>query len=61
MGIDRHELEHRNWRPSALKINNELDRELVEQLETSIVPDDSERASLVHDLKKVRRETADQH
>ena len=61
MGIDRHELEHRNWRPSASKINNELDRELVEQLETSIVPDDSERASLVHDLKKVRRETADQH
>jgi hypothetical protein len=43
MGIDRHELEHRNWRPSASKINNEIDRELAEQLDTSIVPDDNER------------------
>jgi hypothetical protein len=43
MGIDRHELEHRNWRPSASKINNQIDRALVEEIDTSIVPADNER------------------
>jgi len=42
MSIDRHELEHRNWRSSASNIKNVLDRELAEQLKTSIVPDDNE-------------------
>lgn len=44
MGIDRHELEHRNWRsskapkPSSAK---EIANEIAEQLDTSIVPSDN--------------------
>lgn len=60
MGIDRHELEHRNWRPSASKDKIELDRELDEQLETSIVPDHSERSSPARNAKPTKTEKMDQ-
>lgn len=52
MGIDRHELEHRNWRPSASKLKTELDRELAEQLDASIVPNDSERIPPILNFKQ---------
>jgi len=57
MGIDRHELEHRNWRPSASKFKTELDHELVEQLDTSIVPDagDHSAPSLNHKREKIEQ------
>jgi len=52
MGIDRHELEHRNWRRSASKLKTELDRELAEQLDTSVVSNDEPaRASKNEDEK----------
>ncbi|HEY0219379.1 MAG TPA: hypothetical protein VGC26_06395 [Afipia sp.] len=40
MGIDRHELEHRNWRRSATK-SLERDGDIV-QRDVPIVPDDVE-------------------
>lgn len=40
MGIDRHELEHRNWRwPGTKTLERESD---IVQREVSIVPDDIE-------------------
>ena len=39
MGIDRHELEHRNWRPAAA-VPRDATRDIAEQLDTSIVPGD---------------------
>jgi hypothetical protein len=56
MGIDQHELEHRNWRPPASKINNEIDRELAEQLDNSIVPNDVESSRPTINAKRVKRE-----
>jgi hypothetical protein len=41
MGIDRHELEHRNWRSSSTAPHKEIPREIAEQLDTSIVPEDN--------------------
>jgi hypothetical protein len=60
MGIDRHELEHRNWRPLASKINHEFDRELAEQLDTSIVPDDNESTPPALNPKQSKRVKIDQ-
>ncbi len=39
MGIDRHELEHRNWRSSAAKT---LPRDADTSFDVTIVPDDVE-------------------
>lgn len=55
MGIDRHELEHRNWRPAASKTNNELDRKLAEELDSSIVPDEGERSQPRLNPQKAKR------
>ncbi len=42
MGIDRHELEHRNWRgPAAKSLERESD---IVQRNVSIVPDETEAA-----------------
>jgi hypothetical protein len=46
MGIDKHELEHRNWRSSSTVVKKEIEREIAEQLDTSIVPSDNKDALL---------------
>ncbi len=64
MGIDRHELEHRNWRSSSTPTNKEIEREIAEQLDTSIVPGDNladADAIVVSSPKsRVKREKTDQ-
>lgn len=41
MGIDRHELEHRNWRSSATAKTSDNSGEVAQESGLSIVPDDS--------------------
>ena len=64
MGIDRHELEHRNWRSSSAPTNNtinEIAREIATQLDTSIVPDDNSGGETSTPPKaRVKREKTNQ-
>lgn len=65
MGIDRHELEHRNWRSSSSPPSNkEIEREIAEQLDTTIVPGDNladDADAIVPSPKfRVKREKTDQ-
>ncbi len=60
MGIDRHEVEHRNWRPAASKSTNEFDPEFVEQLDASIVPENGDVKLTGISSKRAERETIGQ-
>ncbi len=63
MGIDRHELEHRNWRSTAAPAGTEPARGIAEQLDTSIVPSDTpaeDAGATAVPAKRVKRAKTDQ-